>query len=1107
MPFQPPPLDSIQEDKTQETDFKPPPLDSIASETKPSWLDYFHIPSEVDGALNDQGQFTVSPIEAAKEAPSVLTEGAMTPLLSAEDLISPRYRLGLTGLKALESMPGMIGSAAKIAGGVEESARKNLAGITSPAMIGLAAVGGELPGLATKGLGGLFGLQAVKALPQTLTEIGQSIEQGNLKKGAENVSDLFLEGLMAGGGAKAILDKTPIIPEANPETLLVPLEKPLEQPAQETAASLPEEPKSAPESIIEQKKAAPVRFVGMQEVPGKESFPLFNLTENVAGHPEGSTVSGRTLQELGYEVPDVNKAFVHFQSEPIPAAERPLGIVAPGTVSFWDALTHLISEKMPTTEGLLGRKRGLEMQVLPKITIADRATGEIGARYGASYGVGRLKGLEFADQVLQGLDDRKFGTALSEDNLRSIKTGWMDLAKESLDKAAIESNPQLADTLRQDAEEYRTAAESVRSLVGAKNSPFKTEAEYQAFLNDPLTQAAIKRHKQLWEEQKDPLFRQANDLDPETELASRGLQTGARINLKAVHEGDVVENKITGTGTGGGRQLASILSKDRFSKRATGLSNSYEGSYREIIAHGFEKELPVALQHEFIKKLIESGNAVVTDSMKGGDLTVKGEKTKPYLLKMRPWNNKFLQLRNSLTHEYESLVGIESNRRIPILSAVSDFLTRQSVAGLAEGTTHSANLLSEIFTGLGPTPNPIVNALLKTFGRMDLIYRLPKVFITAIKSKPKDLLALAEIGATKEGYKGLIAGRLLNSLDRSVRLNAAEVYKNMAKEGWVQDTETGLREFVNQTGNYNKRFQPYLIRFLRNSGAQPFATAYHNFNAMAVRRLGLGPGAKAPTKLRALALRADILGGWVGFAAIVTGLNYLISGNAFGPTGTPLGAVGWIGDDGKTKFFDVGGMTGYGRSLRISGIKDVAEGQMAGVQPGISAKQFGERMANTALGYVAGPLPRFATTATTGKSLSVPSVDISEPGVPSENFRIMDNQFAMNVKEALKEANPIVNSLFMMNEGKPLQEIASKQATRYMPKSVSGIKSSDKFGEIVNKSNTKDYADRISKEARKLPRNERMDFIAKRLESDNVDPKFIPEIQREIKFKGTFKYD
>lgn len=55
----------------------------------------------------------------------------------------------------------------------------------------------------------------------------------------------------------------------------------------------------------ESKGTAPATHIGDQEqAGGKPTIPLFNLDEDIPGHPKGSTVSGETLTKAGYDLPD-----------------------------------------------------------------------------------------------------------------------------------------------------------------------------------------------------------------------------------------------------------------------------------------------------------------------------------------------------------------------------------------------------------------------------------------------------------------------------------------------------------------------------------------------------------------------------------------------------------------------------------------------------------------------------------------------------------------------------------------------------------------------------------------------------------------------------------
>ena len=92
-------------------------------------------------------------------------------------------------------------------------------------------------------------------------------------------------------------------------------------PAAAAEPAAPPEPGKAEVEVPvepEKPKAAPVRWLGWQEIPGKEPVPFWNLTEDIQGHPKGSTMTPRGLKEAGYEAP-----------EPPVAAPKPTPAPAP----------------------------------------------------------------------------------------------------------------------------------------------------------------------------------------------------------------------------------------------------------------------------------------------------------------------------------------------------------------------------------------------------------------------------------------------------------------------------------------------------------------------------------------------------------------------------------------------------------------------------------------------------------------------------------------------------------------------------------------------------------------------------------------------------------
>ncbi len=91
-------------------------------------------------------------------------------------------------------------------------------------------------------------------------------------------------------------------------------------PVAESAALTPKVAESAAP-----KTPAPATFIGVQEgIPGKiADIELYNLTQDIPGHPEGSTVSRETLEKAGFEVPQKPEAKASAEAPPGPPAKIP----------------------------------------------------------------------------------------------------------------------------------------------------------------------------------------------------------------------------------------------------------------------------------------------------------------------------------------------------------------------------------------------------------------------------------------------------------------------------------------------------------------------------------------------------------------------------------------------------------------------------------------------------------------------------------------------------------------------------------------------------------------------------------------------------------------
>jgi hypothetical protein len=798
------------------------------------------------------------------------------------------------------------------------------------------------------------------------------------------------------------------------------------------------------------------------------------------------------------------------------------------------------------------------LKAAPHMTAMDRRTGELGVRFASSFFHSKVKGQVFAHKVLAGIKDRaafdtKLGAGIAEDNLRSIKQHYLEQAEISRnkDEHIAEARERIGE-LAQDAkdgdvdakkqikdaririkqleemdppEKFEEAAGKVFSFIGKKKSPFKTEKEYQDFLNSDDAKTAIDRHKNLWREQKDPLYRRANDLDPETPLQTRGLQTGARINLKGIleEEAGVEPSKtMTGKGTKVPRQTVTLLKNDPFGREAKGQGQDYEMSYEQMIKHGFTREGPVAAQHDWIKQMVQSGLAKITDQSSVPGFTLRGEPTVGRMLRINPWRGGWLQIPKSLLPEYDGIIDYHGRFEIPYLTSAMKYLTQESTQGLAEGSTHMSNLVMQLFSGPGPTSSALLNTLIKVGGgRIDFPIRVAAALVKGARAGESGMLDLIEIGAAKEPFGKRInvpftggklsvwnpMGSAINILDRGVRLQAAESYKAMVEKGLVPDTETGLREYVNQMGQYNRRLQPRWTRALRDTHLSPFMTALQTFGAQGLRQLALSPGVKATSLPAAIALRADMLASFIGLAVSVGTINYLTSRNPLGPAGTHLGNIGWVGDDGKVHQIPVGPLVGATRGLRMTGAQAFLESKMQGLSTGTALLQDSRALGNTVLEPLSGPGPQFISRAFTGHRIGFGLKSEAKPAPPGPEFNPLNNAVANQVKNAIRHMNPWYDTASALYEGKSVAETASRQLTRYMPQTGPSAETMENIGGIVHQSEVNTYAEGLNTLARKLPRDQRAEYIYKEMENDGVGPTVRYETMKQLRKRGTFKYE
>lgn len=719
---------------------------------------------------------------------------------------------------------------------------------------------------------------------------------------------------------------------------------------------------------------------------------------------------------------------------------------------------------------------GLAGKTFPKLTALNRELGELGARWISSRTAAKPSADLFSSKVLEGLDvdPLKFGAALHEDNLRSVRKGFEDAGNTD-------------------------AAASVNTIIGGKGSPFKTETDYQNFLNDPKTRQAIDRHKALWEQIVDPQYKQAMSIDPDEVLPSRGLQTGARINLNPLQEGVPAVDKVFTVGRG--NLLGTLRKKSQFGQSAKGTGTGYGMNYLDIMRNTFGKQLEIANKNKFEDALVEKGFAKVEQP--GQPIEINGREGEPY-----PYKRQTLILKNGqplsqsrsiyidprFKTEYEIAANVQKNpfsSKYRLVPDVISKLNQAALAGLTDATVHVSNLATALFTRSGTSGGLISDTLLSALGRADVPVSMVKALVKGFKNNDAQIKELSEIGAMRDQHEaGRIPGlrqmsQLIQWADKTVRLSLDDAFQRMAKDGIVEDTETNRREFVNQVGQYNKRAQGVFTRFARDSGLAPFVTAGKTFNALGVRTALLDTGAKATSVPAAMALKGNQLAKWVGAAGLIATTNYLITGKTTGRPGVPIGGIDTGKDDknGRPLYIKASDILGIGRALRVTGARGAIEAKRGGLTNQDALDSATRDIINSATAPWQGPAIHFAAT-----SAGLPTaIGVGRPApvaAPGESQRWSD------IKHALIQASPAVASIVdRFKTGGSLMESMQRQLPRYLPQSGKSAEFMEKYPQIVHKAQASNFIDDVIKQARNLEPEARKALVEdakSRLDKDDV---------------------
>ena len=658
-------------------------------------------------------------------------------------------------------------------------------------------------------------------------------------------------------------------------------------------------------------------------------------------------------------------------------------------------------------------------------------------------------------------------------------------------------------------------ANKVNTLLGTKEFPFKDEAELKAYLQSKDVAEAVKRHVDNWNAVIDPMYREAAGIDPNIELPSRGKYSGARLNLNPIIEGkyEPTGGKIVGPAKGiGGTLTGTMQRKSPFARKAYGTGQNYLLNYHESIANTFNRQLEIANKRVFDNSLIDSGNAIVTDTGKSNVTMEDGEDTQAFPFKRTGFENKSIYVRKSLAKEYAIASDTVLNPyKGSVGVGINKAMSQAALAGLTDAAVHVSNLNTVLFQVPGGSgTHPVIDSMLSAALRADIpatilragIKGAPEIGKTKLwqnflsKYMPESIqdavskgllknmtqmATIAQINASRASHGAQVGGmkqlgQVVNVADRVTRMVLDDTYQNLVKAGLVENTETARREFINQAGNYNLRTQGPWMRLLRQTWTAPFITAGRNFAVLGGRAVTADPGVRAESLKTAALLRANMVSKWVGTLALVGTVNYLISGKMTGYPGTKALSVSYKDKDGKVQQFDVGSLTGQTRALRTIG----ARGAIEASSKGLTGSNIGEAavrdVVNTGLSIVSGPGPRFAFEAATGYPTAINVGRSSRVVAPGES------QHLENIREAVMQSNPILSSIEEYNKpGGDMQKAIARQIPRLTLTPGTPEETLSKYPEIVTKAQSRQFIDGMIHDAHKVPEGERAAWAMKEL--------------------------
>lgn len=566
------------------------------------------------------------------------------------------------------------------------------------------------------------------------------------------------------------------------------------------------------------------------------------------------------------------------------------------------------------------------------------------------------------------------------------------------------------------------------------NSP----AEFQAALADPEIIAAIERHKTLVQAQAE-----AAHVALGGKLAAVGPNTGAFINTEAIVAGE----DLPGAAKRG--DLQNVLKrKTAFGKGRTGTADQYEIDYNRQVARMAAGNAERTAKKDYYETLEREGLA---EKLPLGERPAAPEKYRRERTQELSVTGQLEDtwIRRDVFGEHRQLMNTDSPLDNHLAAVTARLMNTVQLKSITDPTFHIANIVSAV------TGAPGGGSRLADLGRQipgvnvgDALVRIGRRLgdVNALNPEAREKLAeIARIGALREGHPGIV-----HAVDQAGRLVMNDLFQNLVDEGLATNTEGNRRDFVNQIGQYNGRVMGKIKALFKEIGISPFIVAGQNFNRLGVRRLLQQPGVETTgAAARGKLVATSVLGTIVSLLAVPAAVNYLLNrddervkNKAVGPTGVPLGAIGWQDQDadgkpGKLHYVDPLKWTNFRRGARMTGLNALANGVMQERDLNHTAGQAWEDIRNAAIHPWAGPAINAFTIFETGKSVA--GFQEAELANPLDRTQAPTAaQSALNAKAALGHLQPQVAAFLAGGKSKNPAEFSPGEGLKKVATSLGG---------------------------------------------------------------------